>query len=108
VFCVAGVHAPVSAVRGGDRRPRQSQPSTGRIVVLGAALSIDNVAVGFALGAYHVNILAAAPVIALVSVALTLIGLEVGTRLAQTVGARSESGGAALILVGVAIATGLQ
>lgn len=108
VLCVAGVYAMVSALRGGDRQEVQSPPNTGRIVALGAALSVDNVAVGFALGAYHVDVLVAALVIASVSVALSLIGLEVGTRVGERLGGRSELvGGALLILVGVAIASGL-
>jgi putative Mn2+ efflux pump MntP len=60
VLCVAGAYAIVSALREGSGYETEVQPSTGRIVALGAALSIDNVAVGFALGAYHVNVLLAA------------------------------------------------
>jgi putative Mn2+ efflux pump MntP len=76
-------------------------------VLLGAALSIDNVAIGFALGTYRVNVLAAALVIGAVSVALTLTGLEVGSRLGERLGERAEYvGGAVLILIGLLIATG--
>jgi manganese efflux pump family protein len=108
VLGLAGVYAMVSALRRENAQQKELQSSTGQIVVLGAALSIDNVAVGFALGAYHVNILVTALVIASVSVALTLVGLEIGTRLGQRLGARSELvGGAALILVGAAVGTGL-
>ena len=37
--------------------------SRGRLVLTGAALSIDNLVVGFALGTYHVSIAMAALVI---------------------------------------------
>jgi manganese efflux pump family protein len=108
VLCVAGAYAIVSALREGSGYETEVQPSTGRIVALGAALSIDNVAVGFALGAYHVNVLLAALVIASVSVLLTLIGLEVGARIGQRLGGRSELvGGALLILVGGLVASGV-
>ena len=78
------------------------------LLITGFALSLDNVVVGFALSLYHVPIPAAAGVIAVVSVSMSLIGLELGDRL----GARFESwseqlGGAVLILVGVALATGV-
>jgi putative Mn2+ efflux pump MntP len=64
--------------------------------------------IGFALGAYHVNILTAAVVIAAVSVALSLLGLEVGGRLKNQLGRKSELvAGSVLILVGVAIGVGL-
>ena len=71
------------AIRG---QAREHEPAagagrlrTGRLLVTGIALSIDNLAVGFALGAYHVNIAAAAVIIGAVSVTLSLAGLELGT-----------------------------
>ena len=82
---------------------------TGRLLVTGLALSVDNLAVGFALGAYHVNVLLAAVVIGAVSVTLSLIGLELGNRLGARTGERSELiGGLVLIAVGAAIAAGVQ
>ena len=79
----------------------------GRLVVVGAALSIDNLVIGFALGAYKVPVFLAAFVIAAVSVAMTLVGLEVGSRLGASVEKwSSEIGGIVLILVGIAIAAG--
>jgi putative Mn2+ efflux pump MntP len=81
-----------------------SQPS--RLVVAGAALSIDNLVIGFGLGAYKVPVVLAAVLIAAVSVAMSLVGLEVGNRLGASVERWSaEIGGIVLILVGVAIAT---
>ena len=74
----------------------------------GVSLSIDNLAVGFALGASHVNAVVAALVIGVVSVGLTLAGLELGTRLGPILGPWGDRAGALiLILVGVAIASGL-
>ncbi len=81
---------------------------TGRLLLTGLALSVDNLAVGFALGAFHVNLLAAAVVIGAVSVALSLLGLELGSRIGATIGSRSEIlGGLVLIAVGAAVAAGL-
>ena len=57
-----------------------NRPRTGQLLVTGIALSIDNLAIGFALGAYHVNLAAAAVIIGAVSVTLSLIGLELGDR----------------------------
>jgi putative Mn2+ efflux pump MntP len=83
-----------------------SQPS--RLVVAGAALSIDNLVIGFGLGAYKVPVVLAAVLIAAVSVAMSLVGLEVGNRLGSSVERWSaEIGGIVLILVGVAIAARL-
>jgi manganese efflux pump family protein len=81
---------------------------TGRLVLTGAALSLDNLAVGFALGTYHVGLVAAAVVIGALSVGLSLAGLELGGRLGAKTGRRGEVlGGIVLIGVGIAIAAGL-
>ena len=83
---------------GGDRR----------LLVTGIALSIDNLAVGFALGTYHVSLLLAAAVIGTVSVVMSLAGLELGARIGMRAGQRGELiGGLILIGVGVAIGTGI-
>jgi putative Mn2+ efflux pump MntP len=82
--------------------------TTGKLILTGAALSIDNLVVGFALGAYKVPLVEAAVVIAVVSVGMSLIGLEVGRRLGRSVEKWSaELGAAVLVLVGTLIATGV-
>jgi putative Mn2+ efflux pump MntP len=50
-----------------------SSSTAGRLIVTGAALSIDNLVIGFALGAYKVPVVLAAIVIAAVSVAMSLV-----------------------------------
>ena len=80
---------------------------TGKLRVSGLALSIDNLIVGFALGAYHVNIGVAALVIGVVSVAMALIGLEVGARAGKAFGERGDlAGGAVLVAIGAVMAAG--
>jgi putative Mn2+ efflux pump MntP len=77
-------------------------------MVTGAALSIDNLAVGFALGTFHVSVALAAVVIGVVSVAMSLTGLELGHRIGARAGDRGELiGGLVLIGVGIAVAAGL-
>lgn len=79
-----------------------------RLLVLGLALSIDNLVVGFAFGTYHVSFVLAVVLITLVSVGLSLLGLEIGNRLAPRLGERGELlGGAILIAIGISIATRL-
>ena len=108
VLCLAGLYALVNAVRRGEDEERPTSYPTSRLLLLGAALSIDNVAIGFALGSYRVNILVAALVIGLVSVTLSLVGLEIGARLGERLGERAEFvGGAVLVLLGLLIATGV-
>jgi putative Mn2+ efflux pump MntP len=80
----------------------------GRIVVSGLALSVDNLAAGFALGAYHTGLALAATVFGAVSVIMTLAGLELGARLGARAGDRSELiASVMLIAVGIAVAAGV-
>lgn len=98
------------ARRGEDEQGHAVQSArqpTGRLLVTGFALSVDNLAVGFALGAYHVALITAALLIGAVSVVLSLIGLELGARIGAVAGRRGELVGAVvLIAVGIAIAAG--
>jgi putative Mn2+ efflux pump MntP len=82
---------------------------THSLLITALALSIDNLAVGFALASgYRIPIVLAAVTMGVVSVAMSLVGLELGHRLGAHVEAWSEEiGGVVLIGVGVAIATGL-
>jgi len=101
--------APLADARFASRATGRSSPwGTGRLLVSGLAMSIDNLVVGLALGAYHVSIVVAALVIGIVSVAMALAGLELGARIGAALGERGELAGAAvLIAVGVVMAAGL-
>ena len=101
--------AESGAAESGERaRP---QP-IGRLLIGGLALSGDNLAAGFALGAYHTGIVLAAVVFGVVSVAMSLVGLELGARIrtwgGAATGERSELIACALlIVVGAVIAVGV-
>ena len=113
LLIATGAYAVLQAIRGQAREEDQpaagaNQLRTGRLLVSGIALSIDNLAVGFALGAYYVNLAAAAVIIGVVSVTVSLVGLELGNRLGNKTGERGELiGGLVLIAVGMAIASGV-
>ena len=103
--CVAGGRAG-----DGGPGPDGDGPSwrLGRIVISGLALSVDNLAAGFALGAYHTGLALAATVFGAVSVIMTLAGLELGARLGAGAGDRSELiASVMLIAVGIAVAAGV-
>ncbi len=91
-----------------EREEERGILDTRQLLLLGAALSLDNLIVGFALGVYHIPIVLAAVTMAVVSVGLSLIGLELGSRLGSRVGEYSEmAGGGVLVLVGIALGVGL-
>ena len=106
LLIAAGGYGLITSVRG---KPGGIGTADGKRLLLGAlVLSLDNLVVGFALGTAHVSILAGALVIGLVSVGLSLAGLELGARIGQHAGERGEQlAGLMLISVGVAIAAGV-
>jgi len=109
LLIATGGYAILQALRSRAREhaPAAPPPRTGRLLVTGIALSIDNLAVGFALGAYQVNLALAAIVIGAVSVTLSLIGLELGNRIGAKAGHWGELlGGVILAAVGIAVASG--
>jgi putative Mn2+ efflux pump MntP len=72
------------------------------------ALSVDNLIVGFALGSYQVNLMTGALVFGVVSVVMSLAGLEFGARLGARFGGSGEViGGIVLVGVGLAIGFGV-
>ena len=105
----AGLYGLVTGLRRADHEPEASSGmSRSRLILTGAALSIDNLVVGFALGAYHVSVVVAALVIGLISIGLSLLGLELGARIGARTGDLAEVvGSVVLIAVGLAIVTGL-
>jgi manganese efflux pump family protein len=109
LLIATGLYALIQAAshRSGDPTGAAAQ-GLGQLLVCGFALSIDNLAVGFALGTYHVALLTAAVLIGAVSVAMALAGLEVGRLLGSRIGERGQAlGGMMLVGVGIAVATGL-
>jgi manganese efflux pump family protein len=88
--------------------PRANVVSTRSLMITALALSIDNLAVGFALAVYPVDLWLAAITFGVVSIVMSLVGLELGHMLGKRVEEWSEEiGGGVLILVGVAIAVGV-
>ncbi len=95
---------PAEAARGQSHHA----DSLGRLLISAFALSLDNLAAGFALGTLHVGVAEGAIVIGVVSVLMSLAGLELGSRIGAAAGRRGEQiGGAILVAVGVALAAGV-
>jgi putative Mn2+ efflux pump MntP len=105
LLIAVGAQMTYFAARSGEAAPPGiANAHGGTLVLLAAALSIDNLVVGFALGAYRVPIVVSVAVIAVVSVAMSLAGLELGVRLGAKVGhASALLSGVALMAVGAAI-----
>jgi len=111
ILILTGAYTIIQARRVNASEPQTRTPRSVRLrslLITALALSIDNLAVGFALAVYPIDIVLAAITFGVVSILMSLIGLELGSRLGKGVEAWSEEiGGGVLILVGVAIAIGL-
>lgn len=110
ILVLTGVYTIVSdrLAASKDPAPRADTVSTQSLVITALALSIDNLAVGFALAVYPVDLWLAAITFGVVSIVMSLVGLELGHRLGKRVERWSEEiGGGVLILVGIAIAIGV-
>jgi len=114
LLIATGGYAVIQAIRGPAHEGDAAQAGTptgqrtGRLLVTGLALSIDNLAVGFALASFHVSFAVAAIVIGVISVGMALVGLELGNRISTRAGDRGELiGGLVLIGVGAALASGV-
>lgn len=109
LLIAVGAQMAVLALRSwsgsGDRRPPPlAGAPLGRLIVLAAGLSIDNLIIGFALGARRTPLVLSIVVIGVVSVGLSLVGLELGQRLGERIERWSELLGAAVLIgVGAAI-----
>lgn len=83
---------------------REDRPTDGRTTVaLGLSVSLDELAIGFALGLLHVSIWLAVALIAAQAFVLAQVGMRLGAR----VGARLREGAerlAAVVLLALAVA----
>lgn len=115
LLIAVGAYGLIKSLRAGGApgsAPGSAGPSSidhpARLLLSGLALSLDNLVVGFALGAYRVSIATGAAIFGAVSVVMSLAGLELGAKIGERAGSRGEQiGGAILISVGVAIASGV-
>lgn len=74
------------------------------LALIGLSVSLDELAVGFALGVLHVPIGPALAYIAVQAFALTFVGLLIGRRLGRHIGERAElAAGVVLALLGIAL-----
>src|SRR5262249_55102522 len=95
--------------RGGARPPPRGRGGPGAWASLGlpVALSLDNLVVGFGLGAVRVPTAVSALTLGAASGAMAMAGLYLGSLIGRAVPARAERlGGAALTLLAVVMAFG--
>jgi manganese efflux pump family protein len=103
-----GAYQLVQTARASRKRVPVPPLGTRRLLLTALALSVDNLVVGFSLGVQHVPVVEAVAVFAVVSVGLSLLGLEFGRRLATAVEFGSQYlAGIVLLAVGILVAVGL-
>jgi len=85
---VTAVWGLIEALRGGDDAPRAWHGW--RLLVSGAALSLDDLALGLALGTVRYPIVLAVALFGLMSFVMSMIGLRLGAKLGTVTGERGE------------------
>lgn len=102
-----GVYTIMSEVRE-PPEPSRAANRGGRLGLTALALSIDNLVIGFAIASLDVPLPTIVAVIGTASVAMSLVGLELGNQLgARTTRGSELIGGTVLVIVGLALFTGL-
>lgn len=86
----------IEVVRGDDDAPRIWHGW--RLLVSGAALSLDDLAVGLALGTVRFNIVLAVTLFGAMSFIMSIIGLQLGGKLGTVTGERGELVGAIMLI----------
>ncbi len=106
ILVAAGLYIGISSLKQSEEAAKPLRQTDLKGLMLAAfGLSLDNLIVGFSLGASKESLLGTLAAIGLMSVALALVGLEIGHRLGERLKAYGEiASSLILILVGVAIA----
>jgi manganese efflux pump family protein len=103
-----GAYSVLTSILKSEPSRSLAKPGLKQVLVLGVVLSIDNLVIGFALGARHQSLVVALVVIGVVSTALSLLGLELGRKLGAWLGETGEVfGGLILVVVGILVGTGV-
>jgi putative Mn2+ efflux pump MntP len=90
ILFVTAVWGLIEALRGGDDTPRAQAWHGWRLLVSGAALSLDDLAVGLALGTVRFPILLAVTAFGVMCFVMSIAGLKLGGKLGTVAGARGE------------------
>ncbi|MEI7838356.1 MAG: manganese efflux pump [bacterium] len=98
-----GIYIIYSAKKGDQSAKKKTNGKLAQQLITAMSLSIDNLIVGFSIGSQKIPINEAILVIAVISMSLSLIGMELGTRLSHKIEEYSEiiSG---IIIIGVGLA----
>ncbi|KRW93028.1 hypothetical protein SD51_00895 [Alicyclobacillus tengchongensis] len=103
VLVVMGVYSLLRREGGDDEAERAAKARGMKILFLAIALSLDNLTVGFGIGMFNAPLGIAAVIFGVISLCLTLLGLEVGRHLGRRVSLSPDklSGAVLLIVAGV-------
>jgi putative Mn2+ efflux pump MntP len=98
ILFVTAIWGLIEALRGDDDAPKVWHGW--RLLVSGAALSLDDLAVGLALGTVRFNIVLAVTLFGAMSFIMSIIGLKLGGKLGTATGEHGEVVGA-IVLIGI-------
>jgi manganese efflux pump family protein len=96
ILFATAVWGLIEVLRGDDDAPRIWHGW--RLLVSGAALSLDDLAVGLALGTVRFNIVLAVTLFGAMSFIMSIVGLQLGGKLGTVTGERGELVGAVMLI----------
>jgi putative Mn2+ efflux pump MntP len=96
ILCATAIWGLIEALRGDDDTPKIWHGW--RLLVSGAALSLDDLAVGLALGTVRYPIVLAVTLFGLLSFIMSIVGLQLGGKLGKATGEHGEVVGAIMLL----------
>lgn len=103
VLILMGFYSILKRENGEDEADKAARAKGLNVLFLAVALSLDNLTVGFGIGMFNAPIVVAAVIFGIVSLLMTLIGLEIGRFLGRRVSIPADkmSGVVLLIVAGV-------
>jgi putative Mn2+ efflux pump MntP len=103
LLVLTGLYLTIAAIRKvDDKDVKEADQSWGKLLLIGVSVSIDNLIIGFSLGTRHQSLITSTIAIGIAVVGLTLLGLELGSKLSKKAEQYSELlSGLILLIVGI-------
>jgi len=98
LLAAVGLHMVINSFKPEVRR-RKGDPTRGwSLVMLSVATSIDAFGVGIGLGALSLSVILPCVIIGMVAGLMTLVGMQLGSRVSRRFGQRAETAGGVLLI----------
>lgn len=98
LLAAVGVHMVISSFKPGAERPKRDPTRGWSLVMLSVATSIDAFGVGIGMGVLGLSVMLPCAIIGVVAALMTLVGMQLGSRVSRRFGRRAETAGGILLI----------